>query len=129
MPVYKRNQWLLLIAFLLCSCWQAKPGRDGILSINAMKLVMWDMVQVDEFAGVYVKKDSTRNLQKETNILYSKVFALHKTDSAAFFKSFYYYKKHPDDYKVLLDSLNAFANRERENRFYLNRSSQTIKPQ
>jgi hypothetical protein len=90
---------------------------------------MWDMVQVDEFAGVYVKKDSTRNLQKETNILYSKVFALHKTDSAAFFKSFYYYKKHPDDYKVLLDSLNAFANRERENRFYLNRSSQTIKPQ
>ncbi|CAN5656228.1 hypothetical protein BH10BAC3_BH10BAC3_04640 [soil metagenome] len=129
MPVYKRNQWLLVVVFFLCSCWQAKPGRDGILSINAMKLVMWDMVQVDEFASVYVKKDTIRNLQKETNILYQKVFALHKIDSATFFKSFYYYKKYPDNYKILLDSLNAFASRERENRFYLNKITPTVKPQ
>jgi hypothetical protein len=115
--------------FFLCSCWQAKPGKRDILSINNMKLVMWDMIQADEFAPVYIAKDSTRNLKKETKLLYQKVFALHKIDSARFYKSFDYYKAHPEDYKILLDSLSAFANRERDNRFYMNRVDRPVKPQ
>jgi len=129
MRVYKRNRWLLFVMFCLCSCWQAKPGHGEVLSINAMKLVMWDMIQADEFAIVYIGKDSSRNLQKETNLLYQKVFALHKIDSKRFFASFEFYKNHPDHYKVLVDSLTAFANRERDNRFYINRVNQAVKPQ
>ena len=130
MHSYKRICCLLLIVVCLCSCWQTKPGHNGILSVDSMKAVMWDMVQVDEFASVYVKKDTTRNLQKETNILYQKVFALHKTDSSHFFKSFNYYKQHPEQYKVLVDSLAALATRERDNRFFLhNKMNQTAKPQ
>lgn len=109
-----------MLVMILLGCNSQKPGSGGILSYNEMKLVMWDMTLADEFASVYVKRDTTKNLRHETNVLYQKVFVLHKTDSARFFNSFDYYKKHPDHYKILLDSLYAFANRERENRFYLN---------
>lgn len=128
-PVYKRNQWLLFLVFCLCSCWQAKPGKNEVLSINSMKLVMWDMIQADEFATSYIPKDSTHNLQIETNRLYQKVFVLHKIDSLKFFKSIDYYKKNPGDYKILMDSLSAYANRERDNRFYLNHDTLVTKPQ
>ena len=111
---------LILILLFQSSCNRPGPGRGGILSYDQMKSVMWDMTQADEYAAVYKKRDSTLNLQLETNKLYAKVFALHKTDSARFFNSFDYYKKHPDDYKILLDSLYALSNRERENRFYIN---------
>jgi hypothetical protein len=116
--------YFLLLFFALVACSRQKPGKGGILSYNEMKLVMWDMTLADEFAAVYIKRDSTKDLQKETNLLYQKVFVLHKTDSAHFFNSFDFYRKHPDNYKILLDSLYAYANRERENRFYLN----TIRP-
>ena len=128
MPSRKTFAFLPVVLICLYSCWQPKPGRNGILSVDNMKTIMWDMVQTDEFASVYVKKDTTRNLQKETNILYQKVFALHKTDSSQFFKSFYYYKKYPENYKVLLDSLNALATRERDNRFNFTRIMDSVKP-
>ncbi|MES2648587.1 MAG: DUF4296 domain-containing protein [Bacteroidota bacterium] len=119
----------LLLLICLFGCRRERPGKEGILSVNDMKKVMWDMVQADEFAGSFVKKDSVLDLTKETNLLYQKVFALHKIDSARFFKSFYYYKQNPGHYKVLMDSLFALSNRERENRFYINKGVQTMKPQ
>jgi hypothetical protein len=105
----------------MLGCRQVKPGEGGILSVNNMKLVMWDMIQVDEFAPTYIAKDTTRDLKMETSRLYQKVFAVHKIDSATFFKSFEYYKQHPLDYKILLDSLSDFAKRVRDNRFNMNR--------
>ena len=111
---------LMFILLLQSSCNSPKPGKGGVLSYDQMKSLMWDMTQADEYAAVYIKRDSTLNLQAETNRLYAKIFELHKTDSARFFSSFSYYKTHPDDYKILLDSLYALANRERENRFYIN---------
>lgn len=124
MPVIKLTYLPSLFIFFLFSCGQQKPGKNGILSVNAMKLVMWDMVQTDEFANIYVRKDSTLNIKKETDTLYQKVFTLHKIDSTRFFKSFDFYKKHPSNYKILMDSLYAYANRERENRFYINKGVQ-----
>jgi hypothetical protein len=121
--------YCLLVLLCLFSCRREKPGKGGILSVNEMKKVMWDMVQVDDFASSFIKKDSTLDLTKETNLLYQKVFALHKIDSARFFKSFYFYKQHPADYKLLVDSLNALSIRERENRFYINKGVHTVKPQ
>lgn len=117
---YNRFFSALLTIGCLCSCGE-KPGKGDILSVNDMKLVVWDMIRVDEFAASFVVKDSSINLNKKTNELYQKVFVLHKTDSARFFKSFAYYRNHPADYKILLDSLNAFSNREKENRFRYNK--------
>lgn len=115
---------LVVMIMLAAGCGKKRPGHGGILSYNDMKLVMWDMAQADEYAAVYLKRDTTKNLQTETNRVYQQIFLLHKTDSAQFFNSFRYYKTHPDHYKVLLDSLNAIASRDRNNRFYIN----TMKP-
>lgn len=114
--------FLFLILLGVAGCWKQGPGKRGVLSINEMKLVLWDVMQADEFAVTYIPKDSTLNLERETNRLYQKVFLLHKTDSAQFFKSFDYYRNHPDHYRVLIDSLQAYSNRERDNRFYLNQA-------
>jgi hypothetical protein len=65
--------YCLLLPLCIFSCRREKPGKDGILSINEMKKVMWDMVQADDFAGSFIKKDSTLDLTKETNLLYQKV--------------------------------------------------------
>lgn len=107
---------IFVLIFVLAACKQM-PGRGGILSYNDMKQVMWDLAKVDEYSLVYIRRDTTKNLQVETSRLYQKVFRLHNTDSAHFFNSFDYYKKHPDQYKILLDSLSALATRERQNRF------------
>ena len=98
---------------LLLGC-QPEPGKGGILSVNKMKVVMWDMMRVDEFAASYLAKDSAINVKKEKELLYQKVYKTHQIDSATFFTSFDYFAKHPNDYRVLLDSIANFGNRERE---------------
>jgi hypothetical protein len=108
------------MAFCTC-CNRKRPGHAGILSYNDMKIVMWDLTQADEYAQVFLTKDTTKNKRLEISKLYQEVFTLHHLDSARFFNSFDYYKKHPDDYKVLIDSLAALATREREKRLFQNR--------
>ena len=106
-----------ILLSIAISCKQEKPGKDGILTVNEMKIVMWDIIQVDEFAAAYLKKDSLLNIPKESGLLYQKVFALRKINSKQFFDSFDFYKKHPDYLKVLIDSLYSYGNRERDHSF------------
>lgn len=97
----------------LCAC-NSKPGRKGILSEVEMKQVMWDLLQVDEYASYNLPHDSTKNKKKERSQLYKEVFALHKIEEAAYFQSLDFYKTHPSYYKELLDSVAAYGTRKRE---------------
>jgi hypothetical protein len=109
------------LVFLLCisfGCKQQKPGKNGILTVNEMKVVMWDIIQVDEFAAVYLRKDSLLNIPKESAVMYEKVFALHKVSGKQFFDSFDFYKKHPEHFRVLVDSLAVYGNRTRDSSVY-----------
>ena len=74
-----------------------------------MEVVLWDMIQADEFLKDYVfKNDSTRIDTVESSIsIYERVLALNKTTRKAFDSSFNYYRRHPQLMKTILDSINA----------------------
>lgn len=108
------KNWIVLILFFFISC---KPGSDvpgGVLPVNEMKLVMWDMIQADEMVNYNAIRDTTINRQQESLKLYGKVFHLHKITEADYGKSYEYYRLHPEMEKELLDSLQSYGNKMRE---------------
>jgi hypothetical protein len=79
-----------------------------------MAKVLWDMVQADELATIRLAKDTGKNVKTERIQLYKKVFQLHKISEEQFSKSFHYYSGHPDQLKVIFDTLEARGTRERK---------------
>lgn len=104
------------IFILLCFGWiscQSFSGKKKVLDINTMKLVMWDLLKADEWYVRQTLKDSTVKKKKENINLYNKVFGIHGISKEQFYMSYHFYEAHPIDYKILLDSVETFANRER----------------
>ncbi|MDA3616295.1 DUF4296 domain-containing protein [Polluticaenibacter yanchengensis] len=104
---------LAMVVFGLVSC-ETKPGSKGILSINDMKLVMYDIILVDEYVYNNIKRDSTNAYNDTLNKKYQQVFQLHGIAQETFFKSYEFYNAHPGYYNILLDSLQNYSNRKRE---------------
>lgn len=92
-----------------------------------MKVVMWDMVRADDFATVYLIKDSSKTLKQHIDSLYGLVFAIHHTNRKTFYHSLDYYYAHPDLNKILMDSVYNFGTRQRGNSTTKNNDS-LIKP-
>jgi Domain of unknown function (DUF4296) len=107
------NKWISLLIIFFVSC-NSSGVPGGVMPVNTMKAVMWDVIQADEFANLSIAKDSTKNLKQETLKLYSKVFDMHKISNEDFERSYYYYREHPDKEKELLDSLQTYGNKMRE---------------
>jgi hypothetical protein len=103
---------LLLVAGAGCSDKNSVP-RD-ILPENKMEQVMWDMAQADQYAALYLAKDSAHIDRKaETMRLYAEVFRLHQVTPEEFRKSYRYYLDHPELNQVLFDSVIARGYRAR----------------
>jgi len=99
----------LLFLLLVISCGKKDRVPKGVLSKEKMEVVLWDMIQADEFLKDYVyKNDSTRIDTVESSIgVYERVLALNKTTRKEFDSSFNYYRRHPQMMKTILDSINA----------------------
>jgi len=100
---------------MIFSCKSANSVPSGVLPVNSMKEVMWDVMMADEYVNLMYAKDSTLNVKKETLKLYSKVFALHDVSSEEFGNSYVFYKKNTNMEKILLDSLQVYGAKTREN--------------
>jgi hypothetical protein len=71
-----------------------------------MESLMWDMAQADQYAALYLAKDSAHIYRKtETLRLYEQVFRLHQVSREEFSKSYQYYLKHPKLNQLLSDSV------------------------
>jgi len=103
---------LMGIFMLLLAC-NKKPKDQEILPINTMKLAMWDMMRADEWYTQTTLKDSLNKRYKENIQLYEQVFAIHGTTRKQFYNSYQYYETHPKEFKELMDSIYAFAQREK----------------
>jgi Domain of unknown function (DUF4296) len=103
---------MLILAGAGCSDKNSVP-RD-ILPENKMEQVMWDMAQADQYAALYLAKDSAHIDRKaETMRLYAEVFRLHEVTPEEFRKSYRYYLDHPELNQVLFDSVIARGYRAR----------------
>ena len=78
-----------------------------------MKLVMWDLIKAGEWHIQIIARDSALRNKKEDIRLYEQVFAIHGITKDQFYNSYKYYEAHPVQFKVLIDSLDAFSNREK----------------
>ncbi len=118
LSMFTRTQFLLFlmaIGGLLAAC--RGNSNEQLLDINEMKVIVWDMLKADELYTVQQAKDSTLRIQKKNLEYYEKIFAYHKISRNTFYKSFTYYEAHPQQMKVLLDSIDQYATRERNRSF------------
>lgn len=106
----------LLTCFVCMGC-HSKSGKNKILGIDSMKVVMWDMLRADELYQHILGKDSTAKTRREDIRLYDEVFLIHKITKGNFDNSYKYYESQPPKYKELIDSLDAFSARERAKGF------------
>jgi hypothetical protein len=71
-----------------------------------MEEVMWDMAQADQYATLYIAKDSAKIDRKtETIRLYEAVFRLHQVTREEFTRSYHYYLNHPEKNQAMFDSI------------------------
>lgn len=75
---------------------------------------MWDVINADEWMKAASIKDSTVIAKKQNIALYNKIFALHKITKQQFYDSYNYYQTHPNEMKMLLDSVAAYGIKKRD---------------
>jgi hypothetical protein len=75
---------------------------------------MWDMITADAWMKQQFPIDSIVDSTKRNIALYNKVFSLNKISKEDYYASYNYYKAHPNEMKILLDSVAAFGIRKRD---------------
>jgi hypothetical protein len=101
--------WMMLFA----GCVNKNNPPGNIIQRDSMETVMWDMIRADQYAKLYLAKDSCIDLRSETIKLYEEVLQIHHITKDKFDKSYQYYLTHQDLNKILFDSLYAKTVRER----------------
>jgi hypothetical protein len=104
---------LLVAVVCLFSCSSKKNIPKGILQPAKMQLVLFDVLRADNFVTEYVKKDSAKKPEEEIAKLQRQIFAVHKISKEDFYKSFDFYKAHPDMMQPMLDSMISSTNRNK----------------
>ena len=109
-----RNVFVFFIPalFLLNAC-KEKSDEQVVLSKKQIVPIVYDLMLTDEFTMQVKGKDTTYDLSLNRSEKYDQVFRLHKVDSKTFSDSYKYYLGHPDELKVVFDSVEALATRRR----------------
>lgn len=106
-----RNLFLYISIFLLLiSC----SNQYKKLSLNQMKMVMWDLLNAEELMKIKANQDSTYIIKNNRPILYEKIFSLNQISKLDFDKNYQYFQNHPNEMKILLDSISNFGIKKRE---------------
>lgn len=101
----------------LWSCSGTVFNSVDVIGKDRMANILYDIALAEAFVETYQFKDSSTNkdsaLQKEIDL----VLKYHSVEPAQFSKSYHFYQQHPKDFKVLIDTANARAIRNRENSY------------
>jgi len=117
---------LLLFCFLLfsVSCSDKNKIPKGVLSPVKMQAVLTDILVADVLNNERILKDTALKLPAENASYFQKIFQLHHISKKDFDKSYNFYLKRPDLFKVILDSISSVVNRRNEN---LTKGTDTLK--
>jgi hypothetical protein len=104
---------LVILICLFVACKSPNKIPDNIIGIDKMKLIVWDMIRAGAFSeNKFGKYPDT--LKIKTIEMLQQVFAIHGISKDEFYKSYRYYEEHPDKNKILMDSVFAYATRQRQ---------------
>jgi hypothetical protein len=101
---------LFLTIFFSCS------GKlpDDVLPPERMQTVLWDVLRADEMAGYYASQDSSLQTLNTYTGYYQHILNIHNISKEEFRTSLKYYQNNPVLFKVVLDSLQSFAERQQK---------------
>ena len=108
-----RLSGILLTLLLLAGCAGKDKVTSGIIPIDKMKTIVWELIQTDTYTDLYLGKDSASTARLETLRLYTQVLQLHQVSREDFRKSFQFYIDRPDLSRELFDSVQALGARDR----------------
>lgn len=110
-----RNSILItFIAVVMFSCFGGNFNAGGILDQNKMADLLNEIALAEGFAETYHFKDTLQSKDSMIQRELDKVLQLHKISMKQFTQSYHYYKTHPEEFKVLVDTANARAVRNRD---------------
>ena len=100
-----RNVFICLFIVSLYACGGPGIPKD-VMKKDKMELVMWDILQADDFVREYmINRDSTLDDTAEYINMYERVFRMHNTSREEFARSFNYYREHPVLMKEVMDTM------------------------
>jgi len=103
----------LIVCFICIGCNDVDKAPSNLLAKEKMQLVMWDLLEANSFTQRYIKMDSLKNPAIENLQMQQQIFQLHKVSKDDFYKSYDYYSSHPDQMRILLDSIVAIGERNK----------------
>jgi len=114
---YLHNIQLGFFILLLWSCSGTMFNSVDVIGKDRMANILYDIALAEAFVETYQLKDSSVSkdsaLQKEIDL----VLKYHGVEPQRFSKSYRFYQQHPKDFKILIDTANARAIRNRENSY------------
>ena len=102
----------VVLASFIFSC-NGKNKKMEVLPLDTIKVVMWDLLNAEELNNLLILKDSALLKTKNNLLLYQQVFYLHHISKEQFYYSYQFYEKHPDRFKILMDSVSSYGPRQR----------------
>jgi hypothetical protein len=107
-----RGLLIVVIALALFAC-KEKQKDKKILPVSSMKLILWDMLKADEWFTQTSIRDTLHKRLDENFQIYEQVYKIHHISKAEFYTSYKYYETHPDQFKILIDSVIAVGDRDK----------------
>jgi hypothetical protein len=102
--------FILVIVLIIFGCNGGKLPKN-VLPLYSMKVVVFDFITADEWNNARSATDSVFLKSKNKLKAYQQVLAIHHITKTVFDSSLNYYEQHPDVFKTLMDSVNAYASR------------------
>jgi hypothetical protein len=99
------------MVFFAGSCSDKNKLPAGILPPEKMQTVLTDILIVDGLNNERITRDTALKLPVENAAYFLKVFQLHHITRNEFNRSYNYYLKRPDLFKVISDSVSAVISR------------------
>jgi hypothetical protein len=107
-----RGLKIIVFAMLLFSC-KGKQNKKNILPVSSMKLIMWDILKADEWYAQTAIRDTLHKRLNENFQIYEQVYKIHHVSKEQFYTSYKFYETHPDQFKILIDSVIAVGDRDK----------------
>ena len=105
---------VIFVLLLLTACSNRSSVPSDIIPLDSMTVIMKDVIIANEYAVVYIPKDSAKKDKILANQeLLDGVFKIHHITRESFENSYRFYESRPDMNKTIFDSLSAYANRHR----------------
>jgi len=107
-----RNLLIVLFAISLFAC-HSKQANKNLIPINSMKLILWDILKADAWYAQTTIRDTMHLRLNENFQLYEQVFKIHHISKAQFYFNYRFYESHPEQYRILIDSVLAVGSRDK----------------